>query len=108
MVKSEFRASVLDYFLHNIFITILSVLTLGLLTPWLLASNYRWEAENTYINGKQLYFDGKGSQLIGKWIVWLLLTIITCGLYRFIVSLRLKQWVISHTYFKDEYYKLNK
>lgn len=104
-MKSEFRASVLEYVLHIIIIWILSILSFELLTPWLLAANYKWEAENTYINGRGLCFDGKGSQLIGKWIIWILLTIITFGLDGLILPLRLKQWVISHTFFKDEYLK---
>lgn len=106
-MKSEFRASVLEYFLHNLLMVILSIITLGLLTPWLIVSNYRWEAKKTYINGKQLYFDGTGTQLFGKWIVWVLLTIITFGIYGFVLSLRLKQWVVSHTFIKEEYEKLN-
>ncbi|WP_156299566.1 YjgN family protein [Streptobacillus canis] len=104
-MKSEFKVGILEYVLLRLFIIIVSTITFGLATPWLLVSTYRWEAENTYINGKQLYFDGTAIQLFGKWILWLFLTIITFGLYGFILSLKLKQWVVSHTFIMEEYKK---
>ena len=60
---------------------------------------YAWEAKHTVINGKRLYFDGKAIQLFGNWIKWLLLTIITLGIYSFWLGIALKKWRTKHTHF---------
>jgi uncharacterized membrane protein YjgN (DUF898 family) len=60
---------------------------------------YGWEAKHTVINGKRLVFDGKATQLFGNWIKWLLLTIITLGIYSFWIGISLKKWRVKHTHF---------
>lgn len=40
-------------------------------------------------------------QLFGKWVLWLLLTIVTVGIYGFWVNIKLKKWKIQHTRFAD-------
>ena len=62
---------------------------------------YRWEAKHTVINGHRLFFDGTAVQLFGKWILWLLLTIITAGIYGFWAGIMLKKWKASHTHFAN-------
>lgn len=83
--------------------TILAVLvtmcTLGLGAPWAICMLTKWETKHTVIEGRRLGFNGTGLQLWGKWIVWTLLTIITFGIYGFWFSIKMKQWVTSHTYF---------
>jgi uncharacterized membrane protein YjgN (DUF898 family) len=60
---------------------------------------YRWEASHTVINGHRLRFDGSAVSLFGHWIKWLLLTIITLGIYGFWLDIKLKQWRTKHTHF---------
>lgn len=62
---------------------------------------YRWEAKHTVINGHRLAFDGTAMQLFGKWLLWLLLTIVTVGIYSFWVNIKLKKWKVQHTRFAD-------
>ena len=65
----------------------------------LLSSSFkRWETSHTVIDGRRLYFDGTAAQLFGSWIKWLLLTIITIGIYGFWVGIKMKQWVTLHTH----------
>jgi predicted membrane protein len=33
---------------------------------------YSWEAKHTYIEGRQLHFDGHAGELFGRWILWFL------------------------------------
>lgn len=47
------------------------------------------------------YFDGKAIQLFGSWIKWFLLTIITLGIYRFWLPIKLRQWKTKHTSFVE-------
>lgn len=62
---------------------------------------YDWEIKHTVINGHRLAFDGTALQLFGTWIKWLLLCIITLGIYSFWISISLKKWKTKHTYFAD-------
>ena len=60
---------------------------------------YNWEIKHTVIEGRRLEFDGTAIQLFGNWIKWLLLTIVTFGIYGFWVSIKLRQWKTMHTHF---------
>ena len=40
-------------------------------------------------------------QMLGKWIIWEILTVVTCGLFGFYVAVALKKWEYSHTYYMD-------
>mgnify|MGYP003442964178 FL=1 len=55
---------------------------------------YRWEAKHTVINGYRLAFDGKGAQLFGRYLLWLLLTILTVGLFLIVLANKIKKWKI--------------
>ena len=57
---------------------------------------YSWEAKHTVVNGKRLYFDGSAVQLFGNWIKWLLLCVITLGIYSFWLEISLKKWKTKH------------
>ena len=50
--------------------------------------------------GKRLVFKGGGFSLIGLWIKWMLLLIITLGIYIFWIIPSLNKWVVEHTDFK--------
>ena len=60
---------------------------------------YNWEIRHTVIEGRRLEFDGTAVQLFGNWIKWLLLTIVTFGIYGFWVNIKLRQWKAMHTHF---------
>lgn len=49
------------------------------------------------------YFDGKLLQLIGRYLLWLLLSVITFGIYAFWLGIKLKKWETKHiNYQKSE------
>ncbi|MBO4616396.1 MAG: DUF898 family protein [Lachnospiraceae bacterium] len=60
---------------------------------------YNWETKHMIIDGHRLSFDGSAIGLFVNWIKWLLLTIITFGIYGFWVGIALRKWKISHTSF---------
>lgn len=60
---------------------------------------YNWEIRYNVIEGRRLEFDGTAVQLFGNWIKWLLLAIVTFGIYGFWVNIKLRQWKTMHTYF---------
>jgi uncharacterized membrane protein YjgN (DUF898 family) len=57
--------------------------------------------EHTVINGQRLFFDGTATQLFGNWIKWLLLMIVTLGIYGFWVGIAMKKWEVKHTHFAN-------
>lgn len=67
--------------------------------PWAVVIIKRYEINNTYIEGRKLYFDGTAMQLFGNYIKWWFFTIITLGIYGWITAVKMRQWVVKHTYF---------
>lgn len=81
---------------------IVSLITLSLAHPAMVCWQERYRCRHTYIDGKRLKFDGYAAQLMGKYICWILLTIVTLFVYSFWLSVKLKKWVTKHTHFADE------
>ena len=86
---------------YRILGALVTTITFGICLPWAMCMIYDWEAKHTVIDGHRLYFDGTAIQLFGNWIKWLLLTIITIGIYGFWVSIKLKNWKTIHTHFAN-------
>ena len=97
--ESRFTGGAFANFFIELLTIIVSSITLFLAYPAMLCWKMRWETKHTYINGKQLTFDGKVGQLYAKYIIWLLLSIITLGLYYiFCMQVNLERWQKSHTH----------
>lgn len=77
---------------------IVSLITLSLANPAMVCWKQRWECKHTYIDGKRLVFDGKATQLFGKYIIWILLSLVTLGIYLFWLSVKKKKWITKHTH----------
>ena len=97
--RSEFTGGLLGLIGINILQGLLILISLGLGAPWAVCLKERWIAKHTYIDGRQLMFDGTGGQLFGSYIKWFLLTIITLGIYSFWLEIKMKQWLVKHTHF---------
>ena len=97
--RSEFTGGLLGLIGINILQGLLILISLGLGAPWAVCLKERWIVRNTYIDGRQLAFDGTGGQLFGSYIKWFLLTLITLGIYGFWLEIKMKQWLVKHTHF---------
>ena len=97
--QSQFTGGLLGLIGINILQGLLIMITLGIGAPWAICLKERWIAKHTYIDGRQLAFDGTGAQLFGSYIKWFLLTIITLGIYSFWLEIKMKQWLVKHTHF---------
>jgi hypothetical protein len=97
--ESQFTGNTLGYIGVNILVTLIGVLTFGIAIPYMVCYKENWIAQHTLIDGYQLNFDGKGSQLIGKWLLWILLTIVTLSIFSLFIPIRLKKWKVAHTHF---------
>lgn len=99
MNNSEFNGGLLGLIGISILQGLLITFTFGIGVPWAVCLKESWVAKHTVIDGRQLVFDGTGGQLFGNYIKWFLLTIITCGIYGFWLSIKMKQWIVKHTHF---------
>ena len=97
-MESKFTGGLLGLILIGILQGLITFFTLGLGTPWAVCLKEKWLAEHTVIDGQKCTFDGTGGQLFGNYIKWFLLTLITCGIYGFWLSIKMKQWVTKHTH----------
>ena len=77
----------------------ITLITPGICYPFAIVLKERWRAKHTFIDGQQLVFRGTAIGLFGNWIKWLLLSIITLGIYLFWVAPRLQRWTTVHTDF---------
>ena len=74
-------------------------ITFGICYPWALCKLYGWKINHTVVNGRRLQFNGTAVSLFANWIKWLLLMIITLGIYGLWVSIKLEQWKVKNTTF---------
>lgn len=87
------------YFGTGLLAFAITVLSLGIAYPYALVLRQRWRAKHTYVNGHRLVFVGTGIGLFGLWIKWLLLSVITLGVYLLWVVPRIQKWVVENTDF---------
>ena len=87
-MESKFTGGLLGLIGINLLQFLLMFITLTLALPLAVCLKKRWIAKHTIIDGQQLVFDGTGLQLFGNYIKWILLTIITLGIYSFWLILK--------------------
>ncbi len=98
---SEFDGGLAQLVGWNLLGWIVTVFTLGICYPWALCMVYGWRINHTVIGGRRLRFTGTAIGLFGLWIKWLLLIIVTFGIYGFWVSISLEKWRVRNTVFED-------
>ena len=123
---SEFTGTMLEFLGIRLATSFFSALTLGIAHPWLVCWKEKWYADHTYIDGKQLRFEGSGSQLFVTWLLWLLpafaiplvggllgallgedvlgamiILVVLAELYVFYrINWNLRKWLVQHSYFE--------
>lgn len=101
--NSKFIGGAFANFFINLATLVFGILSLGLAYPALVCWKLRWMASKTYINGRRLVFDGKAMQLFGSYLLWLLLSVATFGIYAiFVMPLNMQRWENKHTHFEGE------
>jgi len=97
--RFHFDGGTATYLGTGILQVLVTVLTLGICYPFALVLGQRWRAKHSYIDGQRLMFTGSAWGLFGNWIKWLLLIIVTVGIYGFWVGPRIARWKWEHTDF---------
>ena len=80
-----------------------AIITLGLGTAWSITWMRRYAWGNTVVNGKKLVYTATGGAYFVKRLVWLILTIITLGIYALLFRpIREEQFLVEHLHFEGE------
>lgn len=97
-LRSSFNATCGRYFFLKLGLALLSIIPFCM--PVAICIHERYKCSHTEIVGMKLEFTGRAGELLGKMIVWGLLSIITIGIYAMIVlPVRFEQWKVAHTVF---------
>lgn len=80
---------------------IVTFITLGIAYPWAVTMLYAWEASHTVLDGRRLKFTGTALGLFTLWIKWLVLIVITFGIYSFWVDISVRKWKTEHLIFEN-------
>ena len=96
---SKFTAGAFANYFATLLVGLVSSITCGIATPWILCWYMRFIANHTFINGKQVIFEGSGGSLFGNYIKWLLLSFITFGIYWLVAGqVNLAQWLFHRVH----------
>lgn len=98
--ESSFNGGLIGLIGINLLCGLISVLTLFIGVPWAIVLKYRWYVSHVKYGGRILKFDGTGSKLIGSYLLWMILTIVTLGVYLFFMPIKIRQWKVKHTHFE--------
>lgn len=98
---STFDGSTIAEFFIKIGITILTILTFGLAFWYLVCAYERWNKKHTVYDGKRLIFEGDAKSLFLHHLLWILLTILTLGIYAFVIGKKAKQFIATNTHFQN-------
>ena len=80
---------------------VLLIFTLGLAYPLLVKLFSQYDISAKSIDEKPLWFDGKISKIYGKYLLWLLLGLITLSLFWWFIPTRLERWKTQNTHFAN-------
>ena len=95
-MEPKFSGTVLQIFLFCLWMPIVAVLSLGLAMPFLVCIIMRWVCDNSVVSGKHYRFTGSAGDLFGTWIKWLLLSLVTFGIYSFWAARNMIRWVVGN------------
>ena len=102
--ESYFDGTLLGYIGWSIVAFLLTFFTLGIGAPWAACLLYSYQFKHTVYSGKRLKFEGKGGDYFLNILKWVLLSIITLGIYSIVVPVREARWIVSKLHFEDEEY----
>lgn len=100
--ESYFDGKFIEYIGYKLLAIIITVASLTIAKPWADKLILDYKINHTVYNGKRLKFVGKGSSLFVERLKWILLTIVTLGIYSLWIPIKMERWVTSNIHFEDE------
>jgi hypothetical protein len=99
LTPSRFDGNAIHYFFLALGCVLLTVVTLGIMFPWCLCWMASFKASHTIVDEKRLAFDGKGGELIGKWLLYIVLYIVTATIFGLWIPKKIQNWKQAHLHF---------
>ncbi len=97
--KGTFDGSSIVWLFVRLGCFLVNICTLYIMKPFTYCWKHKWYTSHCIYDGMRASFDGNGAQLIGKYIIWWLLSIVTVGIYAIWLGLNLYKWKTAHTHF---------
>ncbi|MFA6866226.1 MAG: DUF898 family protein [Clostridia bacterium] len=98
-LRSKFNGTTGKYFGVRLGCALLSIIPI-IGVPNAMCILERYKCKNTEIVGMSFEFNGKSGELLKKMIGWFFLSLITIGIYGFVVApMRYEEWRVAHTTF---------
>ena len=85
---SYFDGKFIEYLGYKLLAFLITVVTLTIAKPWADKLILDYKINHTVYNGKRLRFEGKGTSLFVQRFKWILLTILTLGIYSFWIPIK--------------------
>lgn len=101
-----FTANAIGYFFMRILFNLLYLLSFVIFVPFIISFKNRYLLKHTVVDGRILKFTGHGANLLGRFLLWSLLSVITLSIYSWFIPMRFARWINKHTHLKEEYYEL--
>ena len=99
---SYFDGKLLELIGWNLLRYLITLVTLGIASPWASCMYIRFKTSHTILNGKRLKFHGTGGEYFVEKFKWFFLTLITLGIYAFFIPVKKNRWMLSKLSFEDE------
>jgi len=99
---SYYDGKVIELIGYNILRILITIFSLGFAKPWADCMVMSYKINHTVLNGERLKFAGTGSSLFVQKFKWILLSIITFGIYAWIVPLKKIEWIVSYIHFEGK------
>ncbi len=97
IAESRFTGGGGAWFVHMLFVYLMTVFSFGFATPWAIKTYIKWQTANTEIGGSPLVFKGTGGQLFGRYMLYILLSFCTFGFFALFIPVFLKDWTCFNT-----------
>lgn len=95
---STFECDFWEFLGQKLICTFITSLTAGVCAPVALCKMNRFEFAHRTVDGKRLTFDDAPAGLVGLRIKWMLLSVITFGIYALTVPVKNLRWITEHTH----------
>jgi|GEM_PF-2513087 len=101
--NNQFNGTWFEVWLKRFLYTLFVMVTFGIGTAWAITWWRRYMWNNTVVDGKQMVYTATGGDYFVKRIVWLLLSIVTFGVYAiFFRPVREEAYLLNHLHFVGE------
>ncbi|HIW04329.1 MAG TPA: DUF898 domain-containing protein [Firmicutes bacterium] len=77
---------------------LLTLLTIGFLQPIFTNIRIKYERSRTVTDGRQITYEGKGTELLLWWLLWNFLSIVTLWIYAQCRKISLNRWLARRTH----------